>query len=136
MATVWPCVALLTKPAVHGTAYGISVSVLNGALSVFPIITAAILTHTDNNYMYVCLYFAGISGLGALLAVGLTIWDSRTERSLRMPTKAVAEQQKESAEETQPLLMPGGDVLVDEGDDDSLPLEPLTPVSPADDSTC
>jgi hypothetical protein len=67
-----------------GTAFGISQSALNIALTIFPIITAGIRVDWGS-FVAVEVFFSGLAFLGAIASLILWYLDSKNESILQMP---------------------------------------------------
>ena len=52
-SVIWPSIAIVTTKEMAGLAFGISTSIQNAGLALFPVIVAYILTETKNNYYLV-----------------------------------------------------------------------------------
>ncbi|KAI8801185.1 major facilitator superfamily domain-containing protein, partial [Cladochytrium replicatum] len=86
---IWPSVAIaVAHSAEHvesiGTAYGVSTSALNAALSVFPMIAAGVLVRTGG-FVGVEMFFAGLAGAGAVVSFVLWEVDRRNGGFLEAP---------------------------------------------------
>ena len=52
-SVIWPSIAIVCKKEMAGLAFGLSTSLQNGGLALFPVIVAAILSSSGNNYKFV-----------------------------------------------------------------------------------
>lgn len=86
VAALWPMVALVVKPQVVGSAYGLATSLQNIGLALGPMVVGALtFTESDeegdtsginnNAFNYVSLFLAAFSFLGVLSSLGLLISD-------------------------------------------------------------
>ncbi|KAL2912899.1 hypothetical protein HK105_207570 [Polyrhizophydium stewartii] len=76
LLTFWPCIALVVDENAMATAFGVATALLNAALTVFPMVTAA-LVRADATFVLAETFFVGCSAAGgaaacALLFVALT----------------------------------------------------------------
>ena len=93
---IWPSIATIaeheeaklnaehgeTQPKLLGTAFGISTSALNTALTIFPIITAGIRVD-GGSFVPVELFFSSLALLGAIFASILWILDYQNDSILQ-----------------------------------------------------
>ena len=96
---IWPSIATIAEheenvlerksssdshPKLVGTAFGISQSALNIALTIFPIVSAGIRVEWGS-FVAVEVFFAGLAFLGALASLLLWYLDLKNESILQMP---------------------------------------------------
>ncbi|KAJ3328786.1 hypothetical protein HDU76_009283 [Blyttiomyces sp. JEL0837] len=71
-------------PKLLGTAYGISTSALNTALTIIPLISAEIRV-ISGDFKYVEIFFACLAFTGACASIGLLVYDSYNGSLLELP---------------------------------------------------
>lgn len=76
-SVIWPSIAIVTKKEYTGLAFGISTSMQNAGLAIFPIIVAAILTHSSNNYQLALIFFLSMMLISIVLCVLLILEDKK-----------------------------------------------------------
>ena len=68
-SVVWPAISLVVKKSSAGFAYGVTTSVQNIGLSIFPLIVAAIYSNSKNYYTAISFFIVMMS-----ISIGLSIW--------------------------------------------------------------
>lgn len=75
-SVIWPAISLVVKKSSVGLAYGLTTSIQNIGLAVFPIIVASIYSQS-NSYFNTLLFFISVMILSILLALVLICQNSK-----------------------------------------------------------
>jgi MFS family permease len=75
-AVIWPSIPLVIEPQYIGLGYGVTTSVQNAGLAIFPVIIASIYTDNDSHYIPSAEeFFVGLACLGFIVGLYLNYYD-------------------------------------------------------------
>ncbi|KAH3731765.1 sodium glucose transporter [Pelomyxa schiedti] len=103
-ASLWPCVALLVPKSLTATAFGLSYSIQNIGLAIFPLIIGAVLEATNDDYALTSYIFAICAGVAALFAIALMIHNFYTKGLINSSRKVMQLRLKKREEAQAPLV--------------------------------
>jgi MFS family permease len=82
-SVIWPAISLVVRKDLVGFAYGITTSLQNAGLSLFPIIVAAIYSHSKN-YLPTIYFFVSLMMVSILISVALIVVNSHHDSKFEL----------------------------------------------------
>jgi len=99
-AIFWPCVPLVVKENVVGTAYGIITALQNLMLTIIPMVLGAVAEGTKDfhsGYFWTEILLAGIVAIGLSITIWMYFVDIRTNGKLNKPSAKEGEEDENKA---------------------------------------
>ncbi|KAF2073757.1 hypothetical protein CYY_004926 [Polysphondylium violaceum] len=103
-ASIWVTFPALVPSKRLGTAYGLAFAFQNAGVAIVTLIIGAILTKTDNNYLYSESIFVGIACVGVAIHIILIFIDLKT-KAINIPAADMKALVKRINQEEKPLLI-------------------------------
>jgi MFS family permease len=80
-SVIWPAISLVVRKDLVGFAYGVTTSLQNAGLSLFPLVVAAIYSHSKN-YLTTIYFFLSLMLISILFSIALILVNSRYDSKL------------------------------------------------------